>query len=873
MKKNIQKYTTALFWSMLIVLLLLGNTSAVSQISKQQSYKLLKISDNAYNEKKFAVAANNYEVYLNKSNDKSNYLVINKLLDCYLQMRAYSLAMETYEKIENKSNLTFANNDIKIKISDMLARYGKYEEASTLLKTVNGYEEKNEGFSPMEIEDMKRDSTKWKIVGLNFNTKYREYAPFLQNSMLIFSSNRPESVKKTAYDWDGNNYSHLWQTDALVVDTTDLSQEDNTSTTNNTTNKDKKLSDIYVLSDNEVFKGHKISRDKSLSINPEVFPSVELLEGTKKLKYNTGSISLDKNNHAYFSANSTEKDKDGFNKVCIKEGDYKGNIIENIKSLDLGNGAGTEYSVMHPAVNNDGTVLVFSSNKKGGAGGYDLYFLQRADMSKSWGAVRSFKSGINTVGNEVYPMITKDGFLYFSSDAKSGLGGLDLYRANLNDVLANKGKVEHLQYPINSGADDFGWTQDNKGDKCFFTSDRYGDNDNIFMAIKSVTKPAVKPVTKPATKPTVGIVEVIKRPTNNHYLIGYVKDKVTDKPLEGADVFLLEKGTDNIAVAQTDSKGKYMIPVQSDGPVQLKATKADLGNDCVDLNIKRDPNDSILRVGYVLSLGNIYRVGYTWKLENIHYDFNKWDIRPDARPILDKVVEILKKYPITIELSSHTDSRGNDQYNMRLSELRAKSAVNYIVSKGIEVSRLKAKGYGETQLLNKCGNGVPCSEAEHQVNRRTEVKVLNYVVPNNLQNINTNYVITGKKIKLSDLPKDFFEKCTNEDTEENVPDIREGLQKVNLSNIESTNSNTQQNINVQTESIKNNYYVVVSSSSDKNASEIEVQKLTSLGYHAVLLDNNGIRYRVAVPCASQTEAEQYKAKLQTLYKDAWILNE
>lgn len=867
MKKNIQKNSNALFGRVLILLLLIVNLSAVAQIPKQQSYKLLKISDNAYYQKKYAVAANYYETYLEKTGD-NNYLVINKLLDCYLQMRDYFHAMQVYNKVENKSNLTFVNNDLKIKISDLLARYEKYGDAITLLKSINGYEEKIKGFSTDEIEDMKRDSTRWKIIGLNFNTQYREYAPFLQDNMLIFSSNRPEDVKKNAYDWDGYNHSHLWQTDALVIDSTDLSQESGVFGSNNIKNE-KKLSNIYVLSDNEVFKGQKLLRDKSLKINPEVFPSVQLLDGVKKLKYNTGSISLDKNNHAYFSANSSTKDKEGFKKICIMEGNYNGGTIENIKLLNLGNGAGVEYSIMHPAINNDGTILVFSSNKKGGVGGYDLYYLQRADISKPWSTMHPFKSCINTVGNEVYPMITKDGFLYFSSDGKSGLGGLDLYRANLNDALAKSVKIEHLEYPVNSVADDFGWTQDNKGDKCFFTSDRYNDNDNIFMALKN----EIRPVNKPATKPYVNTVQPNKSSIKNHYLIGYVKDKVTSKPIEGVDVFLRENGTDNISVAQTDPNGKYTIPIKSDGHIQLKATKADLGNDCIDLNVKRDPNDSILRVGHILALGNIYRVGYTWKLENIHYDYDRWDIRPDARPILDKVVEILRKYPITIELSSHTDSRGNDQYNMRLSELRAISAVNYIVSKGIDPLRLKAKGYGESQLLNKCGNGLRCSEAEHQVNRRTEVKVLNYVVPNNLKNINTNYVITGKKIKLSDLPKYFFYECTTEDNDENIPDIKEGLEKVNLSNNENANFDILQSNNAEQQSVKLNYYVVISSSSSKMASEIEVQKLQTLGYKAILLDNNGIRYRVAVPCASQTEAEQYKAKLQALYKDAWILNE
>ncbi len=113
------------------------------------------------------------------------------------------------------------------------------------------------------------------------------------------------------------------------------------------------------------------------------------------------------------------------------------------------------------------------------------------------------------------------------------------------------------------------------------------------------------------------------------------------------------------------------------------------------------------------------------RLDNIYYDYNKWDIRPDAAIELDKLVKIMQENPeINIELSSHTDSRGKDKYNMTLSKNGAQSAVNYIISKGIDASRIYAKGYWESKLLNRCGNGVQCSEEEHQLNRRTEFKVV-----------------------------------------------------------------------------------------------------------------------------------------------------
>ena len=127
---------------------------------------------------------------------------------------------------------------------------------------------------------------------------------------------------------------------------------------------------------------------------------------------------------------------------------------------------------MHPAVNSQGTILVFSSDKPGGKGGFDLYYAQRQDNSNPWGAIQLFRGSINTEGNEVFPGITPKGDLYFSSNALPGLGGLDIYRINLQDALAGKGEPEHLSYPVNSSADDFGMTQDSTGLKGYFTSDR-----------------------------------------------------------------------------------------------------------------------------------------------------------------------------------------------------------------------------------------------------------------------------------------------------------------------------------------------------------------------------------------------------------------
>jgi outer membrane protein OmpA-like peptidoglycan-associated protein len=155
-----------------------------------------------------------------------------------------------------------------------------------------------------------------------------------------------------------------------------------------------------------------------------------------------------------------------------------------------------------------------------------------------------------------------------------------------------------------------------------------------------------------------------------------------------------------------------------------------------------------------------YKLNQVFEVENIYYDLNKWDIREDAKPSLDELVRLLKQNPISVELGSHTDCRASTAYNNTLSQKRAESAVKYLVSKGISPDRLTAKGYGETKLKNKCADGVPCSEAEHQANRRTEFKVTSIIV-DKIDDLafDPDSFKAGEKIGLNELPEGFFNDC------------------------------------------------------------------------------------------------------------------
>jgi outer membrane protein OmpA-like peptidoglycan-associated protein len=176
----------------------------------------------------------------------------------------------------------------------------------------------------------------------------------------------------------------------------------------------------------------------------------------------------------------------------------------------------------------------------------------------------------------------------------------------------------------------------------------------------------------------------------------------------------------------SDAEAKFVYQLEQASDYHIVASQAGKFSQTESVTTKGLDRSKTLYVTLKLGVSNL-NAGAVFVLKNIHYDFDKWNIRPDAGRILNNLVNVMAQNPgLRIELSSHTDSRGKDAYNLRLSQQRAEAAVNYLVSKGVVRERMVAKGYGETRLLNRCANGVDCSEDEHQANRRTEIKVLKY---------------------------------------------------------------------------------------------------------------------------------------------------
>ena len=371
-----------------------------------------------------------------------------------------------------------------------------------------------------------------------------------------------------------------------------------------------------------------------------------------------------------------------------------------------------------PAFSADGKTLYFASNRASGIGGIDLY---RTSIDASGRFSRPVNMGrdINTPGDEMFPYVAPNAKLYFASDGHPGLGKLDVFVATRSGGVT---RVENMGQPVNSPADDFGliYTEPTKG---FLASNRTGGkgDDDIYFFQEGPAPDTTTIAQNPPGSPK----------TVRYFLAGTVSvNESPVVPLDSAKVRILDDATGQpIAEVVTGEGGTFgTYPLQEGKDYTILAERRGYltrrepftmqGKSIPQVFLTKSQTDTTFYVPILLDKSLLNK---TFVLENIYYDLNKYNIRADAAPELDKIVVILKDNPtLKLELSSHTDVRDTDSYNLRLSQNRAKSAVDYIVSQGVTADRLVAKGYGETQLVVKNAK----TEEEHQRNRRTEIKIL-----------------------------------------------------------------------------------------------------------------------------------------------------
>ena len=418
---------------------------------------------------------------------------------------------------------------------------------------------------------------------------------------------------------------------------------------------------------------------------------------------------------------------------------YSAEIVKNKKlkyyPFFLNN---NEFSVAHPSLNSDQSAIIFSSDMPGGFGEADLYISYL--VNGKWSKPQNLGATINSKGDEVFPYLANDSTLYFSSDGRLGFGGLDLFRSDLKN---NKWlEAQNLMKPLNSSYDDFGVLFSDDLKEGLFSSNRPdGKGADDIYAFRNLK------YTKPAQVKSKLVAS------------GLVRDLSSDEVLEDATIFLFDSTSDDVIILKSDENGVFESELEYDKPYVVKAMKNNFIHDCTSFRTPADEKIKSFQLPRELVLAQL-KVDQGFTIENIYYDLNDWNIRDDAQEPLQNLVQIMKEYPIVAEISSHTDSRASNNYNLELSQKRAESVVRYIVLQGVGPTRLVAKGYGETRPVNQCVDGVNCTEEQHQENRRTEFKIMEIDNTLSEQNpINPNVFRAGDKISAKLFPENFFQNC------------------------------------------------------------------------------------------------------------------
>jgi outer membrane protein OmpA-like peptidoglycan-associated protein/tetratricopeptide (TPR) repeat protein len=402
------------------------------------------------------------------------------------------------------------------------------------------------------------------------------------------------------------------------------------------------------------------------------------------------TISADGNTMYFASESFKEKEfvKDKKNKlrqgqVYIFKATKDGETWSNIKDVSFNN---KTYSTSNPSLSKDGKTLYFSSDMPGGQGGIDIWKVSVA-ADGSFGTPENAGKSVNTPGNESFPSITDDNMLFFSSDGRKGFGGLDVFMIK----SGSDSEPKNVGLPVNSSKDDFAFSFNTAKNIGFFSSNRDG-NDNLYIATP------------------VCSVDVITT----------VKDALTGNTLENASVAILDNkkniietktsGANGEVVYTVDCDKEYSVQVTRDGYESAVFPVAKTRGGKVNVEANLQPIEKIIQPDVIV-------------LNPIYFEYNKSNITKEGAYELDKLVQVMTKYPeMVILVKSHTDNRGSDQYNMALSDRRAKSTVQYILSKGVKKDRITGKGYGESEPKVDCKEA--CTEEQHAQNRRSEFLIV-----------------------------------------------------------------------------------------------------------------------------------------------------
>ncbi|MEW2920940.1 OmpA family protein [Muricauda sp. ANG21] len=621
-------------------------TAAVSQ-SK------LERADQFFNDFEFDRAIELYQDLVSQKRKSSTH-IIQRLADAHFNQSEYHKAKDWYVKLYTIEGKGMGENNI-IKLVQCLKASMEPEQADKLLREF--YSDRTSRLDMIMAQKQHLDSSlqkepMYEIQTLAFNSKKSDFAPSMYNGKLVFASAR-DTVKSNGKLYPWNNQPYL---------------------------------DLYLTHPNES------------NFVPEKF--LENLESA----YHDSNLAFDsRSQRVYFTRNYLKKNKlsansDGLSNMHILQGTIYNNELVNVTSMAFNS---KEYSCGHPALSADGKYLYFTSNMPGGQGESDIYVVELGVDGDAITPPMNLGPTINTRGREMFPFV--DGSdLYFSSDGHYGLGGLDVFVSQIKSKSQYSLPI-NLGNPVNGNMDDFSLVLNHDKGNGYFASNRFGGkgDDDIYYLEKA-------------------------KPINCLEYSGYVLNEKTGEPITLASFELYDLSSGLLEAGKTDETGyfKFILPCNKES--KMVFFKPRFSKKEVFITTNENPEEaSVNNMIYltpfeslVVKEGDVEKI----KVNPIYFEYDKSDITPRAEIELEKVLFVMREFPeVKIKIESHTDSRGTDQYNFRLSDDRAKSTMRYLIAKGVDTDRIvSANGYGEYRLKNKCANGVQCTEQEHLVNRRSD---------------------------------------------------------------------------------------------------------------------------------------------------------
>ena len=692
-----------------------------------------KVAADHFGRMEYALCVDMYDElsakFLNeKTKPEADWEFVRRAAVCHFQLFEMNEASAQFEHLKTSNHLTEKDRELYIQA---LRYTEKYDASTLLIHESTTLFPNNAFFKQLKSKEdafaqLFEDSSFYTIKASAFNSGMGDFAPAFFNNGLVYAS---KSVNTKAihptYGWDDSYYINLKQVEFV---------------------NDSMVGKSELLKDNFLSKAH----DGPVSFNS-------------------------KGDWMVITKNTLGKKKG------------KETIMLSLYFSQLVNGEWTEltpfkynsdnYNTGHAVFAENDQALYFVCDKAGGFGEADIYVSRL--KNGEWSEPVNLGPTINTSQNELFPFVQNNN-LYFASNGHFGLGGLDVFTMEIQGGTA----VKNLGYPVNTSHDDFGLILDSTGLKGFISSNR-GDNvDRIYnykkrpihlnltgivyaqyreqeplanqvIYLQNETNKQIDTLysnefgqftssislnenyrvytekeefilLKEALVSTQGIkkdstfyCELALKPTTIQIHLRVVEAR-SGKIIPMATTSVTDYAINKDTTMTTNEMGMVTMKVDRNKSYWAHASKKGFLDDNVAFNSTNE-NDKVIDLE--LRLPPIVK-GEKFKLENIFYDLNKSTLRPESKIALDKLADFIKKNDLTIELSAHTDARGSDAYNMKLSQARAQSCVDYLISKGVRKSSITAKGYGETQLLNKCKNNVTCPEDMHQENRRTEVKIL-----------------------------------------------------------------------------------------------------------------------------------------------------